>query len=346
MTTIYDIARFVGVAPSTVSKALNGKSDVNVATKSAIISAASKLGYLPSGRASYSLHQRRSMLIGVVYETSTGSMPLDHPLFLPLIDSFKRKIESKEYELLFLSSKSPFDRGGWIYHCYTRQVDSVLLVNCEIQDERKILAIQHNIPILSCHSVVSGMGAVISDNNTAGVDAVKYLYSFGHRRIAHVAGPKEIYVMSGKERLEGYKRGLELCGLSYDDSLVEICEGWTPQDGSRALSRLLDRNRDFSAVFFASDNLMLGGLKTLKEQNIEVPKDISLVGFDGDPWTGYIDHGYSTFIQQKELMGETAANILLEGMNKKPMYEVVRIPARLAARGSCRHLQLKTELEL
>jgi LacI family transcriptional regulator len=89
---------------------------------------------------------------------------------------------------------------------------------------------------------------------------------------------------------------------------------------------------------------MLGGLKVLEKRNIEVPKDISLVGFDGDPWTVYIDHGYSTFIQQKELMGETVANMLLGGMNKKPMREVIRIPARLAPRGSCRQIEREVEL--
>jgi LacI family transcriptional regulator len=346
MVTIYDIARHVGVAPSTVSKALNGKSDVNVATRSTIISAASELGYLPSGNsAPYKQHKKRSMLIGVVYETNGASMPLNHPLFLPLIDSFKRKIEDKEYELLFLSSKSPFDRGGWIYHCYSRQVDSVLLVNYEVADEDSIRAVLNNIPVLSCHTLIEGMGAVIADSITAGIDAIKYLYSLGHERIGHIAGPIEKYVLAGKERLDGYKRGIDLCGLGYDESLVQISDGWTPKDGAEAMARLLKQAKSsFTAVFFASDNLMLGGLRTLRQKGIVVPKDLSIVGFDGDPWTVYIDHGYSTFAQQKELMGETAANILLAAMNKKPMFEVVRIPVRLIARGSCRQIERKSEI--
>ncbi len=335
MITIYDIAKKAGVSPSAVSKALNGRHDVNDVTRSHIIAAASELGYTPNVHAR-GLKMKKSWLIGVVYSDGGVSLPLDHPLFLPLLDSFKQKIESDGYELLFFSDNSPLVGDNMIAHCCSRQVDGVLLVNVDKVDATAVSAAAQDIPMVSCNLVLEGVPAVITDNAAAARQAVEYLYSLGHRRIAHVAGPLQTHVVAASERLGGYKAALQALDLEYDPSLVIDAGSWTPEAGASAFSRLLDsKDSSFTAVFFASDSLMMGALPIIENHNILVPKDLSLIGFDGAQWTQFLGGGYTTFRQQAGLLGATAAQLLLEKMDGSSRTDIVRIPAELILRNSC-----------
>jgi DNA-binding LacI/PurR family transcriptional regulator len=335
MVTIYDIARKAGVSPATVSKALNGRPDVNDVTRSHIIAAAAELGYTPNVHAR-GLKLKKSWLIGVVYSDDGVSLPLDHPLFLPLLDSFKREIEADGYELLFFSDNSPLVGNNMIAHCCSRQVDGVLLVNVDNVDAPAVSSAANDIPMVSCNLVLDGVPAVITDNFSAASKAVEYLYSLGHRRIAHVAGPMQTHVLAASERLAGYKAALEACGLAYDPSLVVVADAWTPEAGAEAFSRLLvGKDSSLTAVFFASDSLMMGALPLMKEHNLFSPDDLSVIGFDGAQWTQFLGGGYTTFRQQAGLLGSTSARLLLEKIDGASRADIVRIPAELVIRNSC-----------
>lgn len=345
MVTIYDIARKVGSSPATVSKALNGRPDVNDVTRAHIIAAASELGYTPNAHAR-GLKMKKSWLIGVVYSDGEVSLPLDHPLFLPLLDSFKRKVESEGYELLFFSGNSPLVGDNLIAHCCSRQVDGVLLVNIDHVDETAVGVAAQDIPMVSCNLVLERIPSVITDNIQAAKQAIGYLYSLGHRRIAHVAGPMQKHVVAASERLEGYRLALQELGLPYDDSLVVEASSWSPEAGAAAFCRLLVNKESLpTAVFFASDSLMMGALPVAEANNLLIPKELSVIGFDGAQWTNFLGGGYTTFQQQAALLGATSAQVLLDEMNGMPRTDIVRIPAELKTRSSCAPVSIGPDKE-
>lgn len=335
MVTIYDIAKKAGVSPATVSKALNGRHDVNDTTRSHIIATASGLGYTPNVHAR-GLKMKKSWLIGVVYSGCGVSLPLDHPLFLPLLDSFKQNVEADGYELLFFSDNSPLVGNNMIAHCYSRQVDGVLLVNVDNVDAPAISAAARDIPMASCNLVLDQVPAVITDNFGAAYQAVEYLYSLGHRRIAHIAGPMQKHVLAASERLSGYKAALAALGLPYDSSLVIEAEAWSPEAGADAFLRLpIGKDSSLSAVFFASDSLMMGALPIMERYNLFSPDDLSFIGFDGAQWTQFLGGGYTTFRQQADLLGSASARLLLDKISGDSCTDIVRIPAELVVRHSC-----------
>lgn len=334
--TIYDIAAVAHVSPSTVSKALNGRSDVSIKTRKHVIKVASKMGYHPNAQAR-SLKLKKSYLIGVVFEDEQQSVSLDHPLFLPLMVTFKSIMEKNGYELIFLSHGSLYEGENLIAHAFSRQVDALFLLSFYPRDISSCIALSRGLPMVCCDSIIPGIPSVITDNIEASKNAVAYLYGLGHTRIAHIAGPlSNGLTIAGDERLEGYIRGLEACGLPYDDSLVARAVNWSAEAGKLAFKTIYEMARgDFTAVYAAADIYIMGLRQYCIENNMMIPKDLSVVGFDDAPWAQYVEPGFTTFKQDEKVLGETAANILLDLIGGGVQDGVIRIPAILKSRGSC-----------
>jgi len=337
--TIYDIAAAAQVSPSTVSKALNGRKDVSIKTRKRIIQIAARMGFHPNAQAR-SLKLKRSYLIGVVYEGEDQRVSLDHPLFLPLLISFKSRMEKNGYELIFLSHGSLYEGENLVAHAFSRQVDALFLLNFYPQDISSCIALSRGLPMVCCDSIIAEIPSVITDNIGASENAVSYLYGLGHKKIAHIAGPPSNGLsIAGDERLQGYRRGLEACGLPYDDNLVERAVDWSPEAGKLAFQIILKKSKgDFTAIHAAADYYVMGLRKSCMENNIAIPGDLSVVGFDDAQWTEYVEPGFTTFRQDKKVLGETAADILLSLISGENHDGVTRIPATLINRGSCRKI--------
>ncbi len=343
MVTIYDIAKRAGVSPSTVSKALNGRRDVNDVTRTHVLAMASQMGYTPNVHAR-GLKMKKSWLIGVVYTDGGISLPLDHPLFLPLLDSFKTEIESQGYELLFFSDQSPLIGQNMLAHCVSRQVDGVLLLNIDKIDPVAVRSVSESIPMVSCNVVIDGVPSVVTDNYGGAKQAVQFLIQQGHKRIAHVGGPKQHFVRAAYERCMGYRDALSDANIPYDTLLVREAANWSPEAGAEATRLLLQSNpQGCTGIFYGSDSLMLGGISVLAEMGIEVGKDCSVIGFDGALWTKYMTIGYSTMMQQASVLGSKSAQLLMENIEGNLNNEIVRVPAILVSRGSTPCLQAPKE---
>jgi len=334
--TIYDIAKAAKVSPSTVSKALNSRHDVSDAMREHVHQIALEMGYRPNAQAR-SLKLKRSYLIGVVYEEEGQWVSLDHPLFLPVLNAFKRRIESNGYEIMFLSRGSMFKGESLLSHVFSRQLDALLLLDFSPSELPALLQAAEKIPIIACDSVVPTLPSVVTDNVDAAQQAVEYLYSLGHTRIAHIAGPLGGVSPAGSERLEGYRKGLERCGLPFDSTLVEQAEDWSPQSGKSAFEKLLMKTEGltFNGIFVAADFYIMGILQTCAQMGISIPKDLSVIGFDDAQWVEFVQPGFTTFRQDKELLGDTSAKILLDLLDGKERSGLIRIPAELITRGSC-----------
>lgn len=337
VVTIYDIARAVGASPATISKALNGRRDVSDAMREIIISKAAEMGYRPNVNAR-GLKMKKSWLVGIVYGSDMHDT-LEHPLFLPIMDSFKRQMEMHGYELLFLSQSSKFIGDSLFSHAFSRQVEGLLLINVSPETANVIRQSATHIPMVSCDGIIPSMTSILTDNEAAGIEAVDYLYKMGHRSIGHIAGPVGPIATAGEERKRGFKLGMERCNLTYGDSNVVTAKGWSFKAGREAFLQLLERNPSMTAVFCAADFYIMGVLNVCRERNLAIPQDMSVIGFDDLKWTEYISPGYTTFRQDKEMLGKVSADRLLESINGENREEIIRIPTSLVIRGSVSNLR-------
>ena len=330
--TIYDIAKMVGTSPSTVSKAINGRNDVSESMRTKVLLAATELGYRPNEHAR-GLKTKKSWLVGIVYGAEDADT-LEHPLFLPILNAFKERMEQFGYELLFLSQNFRIEGDSLLSHVFKRQVDGLLFMNVSEHVVKSIVQSPTNIPMVSCDASVRSMTSVVTDNVAAGIYAVEYLYERGHRLIGHIAGPELHVAQSGTERLEGYMQGLKRCGLPFREQFVVTANGWTPGDGMHASSVLFEQEQVPTAVFCAADFFVMGLRAYCLQNELVIPDDVSVIGFDDVQWTDYVEPGFTTFRQDKRKIGMLAADELKSRIDGNSVHQIIRIPAELIERSS------------
>lgn len=332
MITIYDIAKKSGFSPTTVSKALNDYPDISAATKMKIRQIARELGYTPNSSAR-ALATSKSWLIGILYNEDQG-LGIRHPHFSEIIEKFKERIEEAGYEIIFIGNRIG-ERHNSIYeHCLYRGVDGVFIANLPSVNGIVEL-INSNIPCVASEAVSDRITSVISDNVEGSKKAVDYLFSLGHKRVAHIAGP--LTSASGQERIMGYKISVTSHNIDYGDSMIEVAEQYNFKSGYEAMQRLLERSSPPTALFCASDLLACGAIAAARERGLFVPEDISIIGFDDIELAAYVVPSLTTVRQDRAQIGQTCAEILLrilDGANLCP--KTIRIPTRLIIRNSCR----------
>jgi LacI family transcriptional regulator len=338
MVTIYDIAKATGVSPPTVSKALNNQSDISEGTKERIARVAKDLGYIPNSNA-ISLITKKSWMIGIIYEEDHLGIGLEHPLFAGIMNAFKGRMEAEGYELLFIARNLGSKKMSLLDHCRYRQMDGVLILNCNAQSREVDEVIKSGLPIVSANNVFPDACTVTSDNIRPSEEVVRYFYGLGHRRIAHISGPMDPVALAGQERLLGYRQGLDQVGLPFDPDLVVEAPRWNPEAGYRAMKELLQKKIDATALYCAGDILAVGALQACGEEGVRIPEDISVVGFDDIDWASYAHPPLTTFRQDRKAIGVSSAESLLKQLRGKKVERRLLIPVEFVKRQSCVILQ-------
>ncbi|WP_368505768.1 LacI family DNA-binding transcriptional regulator [Alkalihalophilus sp. As8PL] len=336
MTTIYDIAKKTGFSISTVSKVLNNYSDVGEKTKKIINEAVEELGYFPSSSAR-TLSTKKSWTIGVVFVEDSG-IGIEHPFFNAVIESFKKSAEKEGYDLLFASNKIGNEPKSYLDHFLYRGVDGVVVV-CSTMDSPHVEKLMDSdLPSVVIDLDIRGASVVFSDNIHGSELAVDYLYSLGHRNIAHIAGHRQLYV--GVHRLKGFISAMEKNNLSIREEYIAEGGYFTYEGGKKAMEQLLQLEERPSAVYAAGDLMALGAIAAIQEKGLNVPDDISIIGFDDIQIARYMTPGLTTIRQDTSLIGKTAAGLLLDQINaKQKQFMSVKIPVTLIERSSCRPIQ-------
>lgn len=307
--TIKDVAELVGVSVTTVSRALNGYSDVREDTRRKVKQAAESLNYRPSAVAQ-SLVMKRTKTVGLLISEMMSDKSAHHFTF-EVLRGLHDALAKHGYDLIFANTTTAKQRLlSYLDFCTQRRFDGVIVMGIRLDDpyvhevtESPLPSIVIDIPLLSKHC-----GYVMTDNIHGCELAIQHLASRGHRTIGFVNGHKEAEV--SRHRLRGYKAALEKFGLPSDSSL--IYEGdFTVESGTEGIKTLLSANPEMTAVFFASDLMAIGGLRWAKEQGIEVPDEISIVGFDNIELAEFVSPSLTTIHQRRYEMGITAANSLV-----------------------------------
>ena len=338
MVTIYDIAKKTGFSAPTISKALNGTGGLSAATRKKILDVAEEIGYKPN-MAARALTTKKSFLIGIIYEDFYMKAGFEHPLFGGILNTFRNEMESSGYDLIFLSKMFRSGTTSYLDHCILRNVDGVVVINPDETVEELIDLAKSDIPCVSTNDIIPGIPYVVTENFDAGRRAAEYFIQKGHKKFAYISGPSSKYTMAAMERLEGFKACLMENHIDFDDSCVGICSSWFKEDGYEAMKRIWAEHSDITAVFSSNDSLAVGAMNYCQSIGLDVPEDVSFIGFDDEVIANYCIPPLTTFKQKREEIAEIAAEILHNRLAGLPVSDYVRISADFIERKSVKNLR-------
>ena len=334
--TIRELARRSGVSVGTVSRALNGYADVRPETRERIMRLAAELDYTPAA-AARSLVTQRSHVIGVFMETGEGHPDLQHPFFHEVLGGLKQRVGAAGFDLLLFASERP--GNGYGPHSYLKRarhhnVDGCALIGLDPDDAEVRRLVRGEIPCVAIDMSIEGprTEVVMSDNEAGARAAVRHLYELGHRRIATITGM--IDSRPGVDRLRGYRRAIQECGLAYRDDFVAYGDFYA-ESAREAAARLLALPERPTAIFAAADLMAIGAIRAAAEAGLRVPDDVSIVGFDDIQLAPHVNPPLTTLRQDKLGLGAAAGEALVArvaGETDRPPLRT--LPVELVVRGS------------
>ena len=308
------LAEHLELSQTTVSLVLNNSpsaKSIPEETRKRVVEAAERLNYRPNYFAR-SLRQSRSMSVGVL------APDLSEGYFTRVMSGVVQELTAAHY--FFFTACHDWNRElieKYPRMLVERAVDGFLLLNTSAED------IQVPVPVvaISAHSQVENVTNIVLDHHAACEQALKHLYGLGHRRIAFMRGPKAI--PDSEFRWEAIQEVAREIGLKIDPALVIRIDasGWSmkagyhpmaPEIGFKPTQALLERTRDFTALFCFNDIAAIGAIRALKDGGLTVPGQVSVVGFDDILSAAYATPSLTTVRQPLMEMGKRGAQVLLE----------------------------------
>lgn len=304
--TIKDVARAASVSVATVSRVLNGHSNVTAEVRDRVLRVAHELRYTPHA-AARSLSSRRNRMLGVVLPDLYGEF------FSELVRGVDQAAREHGLHLLVSSYHGDPEDQGAALRAMRGRVDGLLVMSPYVAAPAAICDLA-GLPVVLINSQAAAGGisnasvaAISVDNHGGAMAMVKHLFEGGHRQIAFIAGPADNF--DAHERLRGYRDALA--------QWLPHAEEWTLQgdfdeaSGHRAGIELAASPALPDAVFAANDMMALGCLFALSQSGIRVPDDVALAGFDDIPLARYVHPGLTTMRVNIAEVGDRAVRMLL-----------------------------------
>lgn len=307
MITISDIAVKCGVSRATVSKALNGHSDIGKETAERIRNVAKEMGYHPNANAR-TLKMGRSHNIGVLFVDKTSS-GLSHEFFSKMLESVKAEAERQGYDITFISKDIAGLDMDYYEHTKYRGCDGVVIASVDFSDPAVVKLVNSEIPTVTVDYVFNNRTSILSDNFGGAEALVRYVYSKGHRKIAFIHGEETSVT---QKRLVSFRKTCMELGITVPEEYIRLAAYHDPRSAgleTRALLALKDRP---TCIFYPDDFTYIGGMNELEKHGLSVPEDISVVGYDGITLAEVLRPKLTTYRQDVVAMGREAAKKLIE----------------------------------
>lgn len=307
MASMKDISRVCGVSIATVSKALNNHKDIGEETKVHIRQVAKEMGYFPNSSAR-ALKTNRTYNIGVLFADEAMS-GLTHDYFADVLDSFKRTVEARGYDITFLNaSKNRKNRMTYLEHCRYRGFDGVMIACVDFSDPEVVELVKSDIPLVTVDYVFCNRTVIVSDNVKGMRDLLTYVYGCGHRRVAYIHGADSAVTHS---RLSSFYKTASELGLEVPDEYVKEAAYRDTAGAGRATKELLALKQPPTCILYPDDFSSFGGMNAIKEMGLRIPQDISIAGYDGIKAGRHIEPQLTTVKQDTERIGAEAGENLI-----------------------------------
>ena len=303
--TINDVAKACKVAPSTVSNALAGKAYVKSATRRRILATVERLGYRASTIAR-ALRTQRSFSVGVVLADITN------PTFPEIVRGIEDALRESGCTLLLCNTDGDVKRQAHYMHALAdRNVDGLILVSQHLDTPEIDPLLGSSPPTVLIHRRHRRRSFdYVGLDNVRGIDlALEHLTALGHRRIAFIRGPQESTAVA--ERYGAFS-AFVAAGRTDDDACLVVQGDYTRQGGFAAGQALFDLPHPPTAILAANDVAALGVMEAARKRRLNVPRDVSIVGFDDIFVSGLNSISLTTVSQPMHEIGAAAAQLLLK----------------------------------
>ena len=305
MATIYEVSKLAGVSLATVSRVMNDSGKVTPKTRKKVLAAIAELGYIPNSMAQ-SLASRRSNSVGILIPELHG------PFFGVMLSSLEKELRDAGKRVIITAGHSDeFKERDCIEFLLGSSCDALILHVYSVSHDYLVELNKGPVPIIILNNHVPEMAenCIYLDNEHGGYLATKALLDHGHRDLAYISGPH--WKADSFKRLAGHKRALQEYGLVIDEKL--IVEGdFEEASGRVAMTKLLSLDIPFTGVVCANDEMAAGAMDTARKQQLNVPNDISIIGYDNVNFTHYLHPKLSSIGCRIREMGQMSARCVLK----------------------------------
>lgn len=331
--TIRVVAAAARVSPATVSRVLNGRTDVNGELRTRVLAAVSELGYRPNG-AARSLRTRATLVLGIIISDITN------PFFTAMVRGVEDVAQQAGYSVILANADEDLAKEmRYLEVAVAEQMAGIVLSPASSTQTRLDILTERKVPVVTIDRRIRGgqFDTVTINNRRVAQQATAHLIEQGCRRIGFVAGPS--ITTTARDRLAGYTAAMQAAGRTIDPSLIAAAD-FRIDGGYDATRKLLALRRRPDGLLVSNNLMTVGALDALSEAELETPRDIAFVGFDEVSWA-LGKRARVTAVQQPTYdIGRRAAELLLARIrgDTAPPRRVV-LPAELIVRRSSQRVQ-------
>ncbi len=326
-----DIGELAGVSASTVSRALSGNPAVSEGTRLRVRDIARQHNYVLDARARNFRLRITQTIATVLPYTGASKRMISDPFYMELIGAIADELDHHGYDLTI--ARVPANDTDWCdKYVQHRRVDGLIVVDRLLSDPglERLHELDTNFVVWGPAITGQRYISVGGDSCAGAVMAVHHLVSRGRTRIGFIGGYRDMVETS--ERYRGYKQGLCEAGLPFDENLVVFTD-FSQQESGRAASELLERMPDLDGLFVCSDFMAIAVMETLSAEGRNVPRDVSVVGYDDIQLSAYCSPRLTTIHQQIDVGGRLLARRLLDLLRGREASSIT-LPVELIVRDS------------
>ncbi len=333
--TIKDVAHFCGVSVSTVSRVLNGYTDISEETANRVFEAIKKLDFVPNNTARM-LSKKRTKIIGLTIPD------IKDPFFSENASGAEKLLQENGYEIFYGNMERSQEKLlNFLQQARQMRFDGVIITPDAWSKELLDTIEKLDIPMVALRRrppQSSGVPYVDNDHYKGGMEMMNYLTGLGHTKIAHIALPTDLGIIRRQAYIDYCRiRGIEARDILADGPSNKLEE--SKNTGYRAMKEIWEKYPDTTAVFAGTDQLAIGAMIYLREKGLSVPGDISIAGVNNMDYAALPWFDLTTMSLNRTEMGRATAQMLLdiiEGRQRHP--ENLLLDMSIVVRGSTRKL--------
>lgn len=325
--TIRDVAKESGLSIATISRYINGKGYISERAENKIKDVMERLDFKPNEIAR-SLSKRKTNTIALIVPDITN------PFFPELVVAIESVAREKGYSLILINTEEELlHSNGFWRSLESRYIDGLILASFQFTGDVLKGMDNVNLPFVRIDRAAGDdeRNAFGVANHEGAMLAIEHLIEVGCKKIAHISGPNSY--PSSSERAKGYMEAMEKFLPKQELLLYE--GDFSLESGKHLTRQLMKEHPDCEGIFFANDLMAIGALKALAQMNIQVPKDLAIIGFDGIILTQMVAPEISTIEQPVYELGTMATSHLIEMIeHKQASSEYVKLEVHLKKRES------------
>lgn len=337
VANIKELADSIGLSITTVSRVLNGKAEtyrISCKTKEKVLLAAKEHNYIPN-KVARGLKTEKTETLGLLIPD------IANPFFADIAKSIQMEARAKGFSLLLFASNEDILVEKKLFHLMLgHKVEGIIIAPVGTDFQHLIEVYETGLPMVIIDRYLPDVKLpyITSDNYQGAFDAVNHLISMGHKKIACIQGIRDS--QPNKERVKGYIDALKKNNIPVHNSFI-IGENFSTENGYKQTRILFSADESPSAIFALSNLISLGVIKALSEMRLKIPNDVSLISYDEQPYSAFMETPLTTIEQKKSEIGQLAVSVIIKNIesktfSKKPLS--MKLKTNLIIRSSVKNL--------